>query len=122
VRFGPAPGPLVCAAIAGAVAAVASAGAHSVSSAEAVTAVRQRAVAAGVELLSVAPQADLERMLVIRVGDDWSEILPERRLALAAEWRAVWREAVGQGIVAIVDRDGASVVSFDGNGDPQLRH
>lgn len=95
--------------------------AHFITADEAVAAIKKGALGAGLELLSVAPHNELPRMLVVRVGADWPQHGPALRLRLAAEWRALWREATNQGLVAIVDEAGTSLVSFDGNGAVQLR-
>jgi len=95
--------------------------AHFVTADEAVVAIKASALGAKLDLVSVAPHEELPRMLVVRVREGWSKPPAELKVKLAAEWRALWREATDQGLVAIVDEAGHSLVSFDGNGTPQLR-
>ena len=61
------------------------------------------------------------RLLVVRVGPEWTALPPARRLALAAEWRTHWRDAVPDGLVGVLDAATARpAVNYDGRGQPRL--
>jgi hypothetical protein len=66
---------------------------------------------------AAARDATTPRLLVVRVGPGWERLGPTERLALAEEWHRHWRDAVPQGIVAVLDAgSGRPVVNFDGAG------
>jgi hypothetical protein len=57
------------------------------------------------------------RLLVIRVGEQWYGLSPDRRRRQAAAWLETWRRNVGQGIVAVLDaRTDTPVVRFGPGG------
>jgi len=58
-------------------------------------------VATGVE--RAERDARNPRLLLVRVGSGWFALSRGARAAAAAEWRAAWRQAVREGIVAILD-------------------
>jgi hypothetical protein len=70
---------------------------------------------------AVARDEKVSRLLVIRVGSGCSKVPPDERTAAAEEWWALWRDAVPQGIVAVLDAEtSASLVNFDPAGGARL--
>jgi hypothetical protein len=77
---------------------------------------RQRLAVRGVTRDEKVP-----RLLVIRVGSGWATVPTGERTAAAEEWWALWRDAVPQGIVAVLDAEtSASLVNFDPAGGARL--
>lgn len=75
-----------------------------------------------VGVVSVEQQAELPRLLVIKVRRDrWQSLTPAQRKQLAEEWWENWRHNVPEGIVAVLDASSEqSVVNFDGVGQARL--
>lgn len=71
-------------------------------------------------IASAAIAEDLLRMLVVRVGPAWFQIDPVRRVGAAESWYALWRDAVPDGVLAIVDAAERPVVNFDSAGRARL--
>jgi hypothetical protein len=89
--------------------------AHTIPPDEVIARVLGERARAGVA--SAERDAKVSRLLVVRVGAPWTQLPAARRLELADEWRHLWRDAVPQGIVAILDAEtGKTVVNFDGAG------
>jgi hypothetical protein len=71
--------------------------------------------------VSVARDAHVPRLLLVRVGADWYALDPERRRAFADGWRRHWREAVPDGLVGVLDAaSGKPAVNYDGRGRARL--
>ena len=66
--------------------------------------------------VGVEVQTRLPRLLVITVDGTWAALPAERRVRAAEEWYTLWREAMQQGVLAIVDPKGASQIGFDAFG------
>jgi hypothetical protein len=83
--------------------ACAPAGAHTPAPEDVVASIAEPGarVAAGVE----RAERDMRnpRVLLVRVGPQWFVRPREARAAAAAEWRAAWRRAVPDGVVAVLD-------------------
>lgn len=62
----------------------------------------------------------LPRLLVVRVGPRWEALDPELRREAAEAWRELWRHAVPDGVLAVADADGRSLVGFDAAGRARL--
>ena len=73
------------------------------------------------DVLDVARDARLPRLLVVRVGPRWAALDPALRREVAEGWRELWRHAVRDGVLAVTDEAGRSLVSFDAGGHAQLR-
>lgn len=74
------------------------------------------------DVVSVATDPKLERLLVVRVGPRWHEVDPQLRLSVAEKWLHLWRDAVANGIVAVLDEGGDdSLVGYDADGNATLR-
>lgn len=75
---------------------------------------------AAVGVVGAERDARLPRLLVVHVGPGWDAVTPDARRDLAEAWRAHWREALPDGVLAIVDAGGRSRVGFDPGGHAQL--
>jgi hypothetical protein len=73
------------------------------------------------DVVAVARDARLPRLLVVRVGPRWPGLDPALRREVAEGWRELWRHAVPDGVLAVTDEAGRSLVSFDAGGHAQLR-
>lgn len=74
------------------------------------------------DVVSVERSADLDRLLVVRVGPGWQRAEPELRREASQKWLHMWKAATRNGIVAVLDADSeASLVGFDGNGEATLK-
>ena len=102
-------------------AAAAAAHAHHATPEEVVTQLRGEEVRRAFDITSVERSADLPRMLLVRVGPAWTKVDPAQRVAAAERWYALWRDAVPNGIVAIVDTAEHPLVNFDPGGRAHLR-
>ena len=61
----------------------------------------------------VERDAHVPRLLIVRVGEAWYARPAEARKSTASAWLALWRSAVPQGILAVLDaRTDAPVVRF----------
>jgi hypothetical protein len=92
------------------------AAAHQVSPADVLSQIDNASARAAFDVTAVERQADDPRRLVIRVGPGWASVYPERRRNAAEVWCHLWRDAVPNGTVAIVDRNDLPMVSFDADG------
>ena len=99
----------------------AAARAHWVTPEEVVAELDAPATRTSLDVLSVARDARLPRLLVVRVGPRWTELDPALRREAAEAWRELWRHAVPDGVLAVTDASGRSLVSFDAAGRAQLR-
>jgi hypothetical protein len=99
----------------------APASAHWVTPEEVVAELDAPATRTSLDVLSVARDARLPRLLVVRVGPRWTELDPALRREAAESWRELWRHAVPDGVLAVTDASGRSLVSFDAAGRAQLR-
>jgi hypothetical protein len=95
--------------------------AHSVTPEEVVAELAAPGARTSLDVLSAATDARLPRLLVVRVGPRWRALDPALRRETAEAWRELWRRAVANGVLAITDAAGRSVVSFDAAGRAQLR-
>lgn len=73
------------------------------------------------DIASVERSPELPRMLLVRVGKGWAQIDAVRRVEIAEEWYTLWRDAVPNGILAIVDAADRPLVNFDPGGRARLQ-
>jgi hypothetical protein len=73
------------------------------------------------DITAAERSTDLPRMLIIRVGPGWTGVYPTRRVLAAEEWYQMWRDAVPNGVLAIVNAAERPVVNFDPQGRATLR-
>jgi hypothetical protein len=96
--------------------------AHTTSTASVISKIAADDMKQAVGVVSVATNPNLERLLVVRVSARWHEADEGLRRHLAQEWRHLWRDAISDGIVAVVDDDGGnSLVGYDLDGRATLR-
>ena len=75
----------------------------------------------GVE--SVDRSADLDRLLIVRVGKRWQEADPELRRTVSEKWLHMWQATTRNGIVAVIDAtSGASLVGYGVDGRATLKN
>lgn len=75
-----------------------------------------------VGVVSVTTGPKLERLLIVRVGKRWHESDERLRRRVAEEWLHLWRDAMPNGILGIVNEsNGNSLVGFDVDGKATLR-
>jgi hypothetical protein len=55
------------------------------------------------DIASVERSPEMPRMLLVRVGKGWAQVDAVRRVEIAEEWYTLWRDAVPNGTLAIVD-------------------
>ncbi|MFQ5513480.1 MAG: hypothetical protein ACE5FG_03515 [Myxococcota bacterium] len=100
----------------------AAAEAHWVRPEQVLAQLRAPELAESYGIVSVEIDVHLERLLVIRVDDRWRRQEPFVRRSSAEAWRELWRRAVPQGVLAIIDAESStSLVGFDGRGRAVLR-
>jgi hypothetical protein len=87
-----------------------------------IAALGSTAVREAFDITEVVRHATLERLLLIRVGPRWAAVPASERRAAAERWMTHWREAVPQGIIAIL-QDGTDrpLVNFDAQGRASLK-
>jgi len=107
-------------ALALALALAAPAAAHRVSPAEVVAQIGGAEARERYGVREVAPDPRLPRLLVVRVDARWDALPPALRRETAEAWRALWRHAQPQGVLAVAGPDGRSRVGFDAAGRAQL--
>ncbi len=91
--------------------------AHTVAPEEVVAKIASPPVREAYGILTVERAPEVPRLLVVRVGRKWNELPVTMRQDAATEWQALWRHAVAQGIVAVLDANtGAPVINFDAQG------
>jgi hypothetical protein len=74
-------------------------------------------------IVSAAPDPALARLLVVRVDQRWRAVSDTERRSAAETWLAHWREAIPQGIVAILDDATARpLVNFDATGRAAMKN
>ena len=73
------------------------------------------------DITSVERPTELPRMLVVRVGKGWAQVDAVRRVETAEQWYMLWRDAVPNGILAIVDAADRPLVNFDPSGHARLQ-
>ena len=74
-----------------------------------------------VGVVEVRRDSSVARLLLVRVGDAWYALAPERRRALAETWRTHWREAVPDGLVGVVDAaTSRPVINYDARGQARV--
>lgn len=99
-----------------------TAAAHWERADEVISEIRSPKVRDTFDIVEVARHENVPRLLVIRVGPGWHQASAPARRTAAEQWRARWRLAVPQGIVAVVDHatDG-SLVNFSAHGHAILK-
>jgi len=96
-------------------------GAHVLDPEQVVAEIRRSARDADFAVLAAAADRALPRLLVVAVDARWAAVPAERRRRLAEAWRVLWRESAYQGVLAVTDARGASLVTFDADGHARLR-
>lgn len=72
-------------------------------------------------VVSVERSADLDRLLIVRVGKGWQEADPELRRTVSEKWLHMWRAATRNGVVAVINATGGtSLVGYDADGRATL--
>lgn len=101
---------------------VTTAHAHSLSAAQVMARLRAADMVEAFDVVSVERKADLERLLLVRVGPGWQRADPALRREVAQKWLHMWKAATANGIVAVLDADSeASLVGFDAQGRATLK-
>src|SRR5215470_8672983 len=91
--------------------------AHTVTPEEVVAKIASPPVREAYGILTVERAPEVPRLLVVRVGDKWNELPVTMREDAASDWLVLWRHAVAQGIVAVLDgKTGRPVINFDAQG------
>jgi len=73
------------------------------------------------DVVHAARDAAVPRLLVVRVGAGWRSLPDDARRRAADDWLALWRHAVPQGIVGVLDdATGHAVVNYDAVGNARL--
>jgi hypothetical protein len=100
----------------------AAAGAHSVQPRDVLAKLQSPGLRARFDIVSVAPDAKLARLVLIRVGPKWHDVPVDQRINAAEQWQHLWRDSMPGGIVAIIDaaRD-TPLVNFDTAGHATLK-
>ena len=73
------------------------------------------------DITAAERSADQPSLLIIRVGPGWAGVYAARRVVAAEEWYQLWRDAVPDGALEIVDAAERPVVTFDADGRATLR-
>jgi hypothetical protein len=97
------------------------ASAHHATPEQVVARLKTADVRASFDVTRVERSRELPRMLVVRVGTGWAQVDPVRRVETAEEWYTLWRDAVPNGILAIVDAADRPLVNFDPGGRARLQ-
>lgn len=79
------------------------AGAHSLAPEVVVAELSAPASRVSLGIERAGPDARNARVLVVRVGPRWFALPVALRTSVAAQWRTAWRDAVPQGVVAVLD-------------------
>ena len=116
-------GHLVAIAALAAVAAVLprTANAHHVTPEEVIQSLINTGARQKFDITAAERSADQPRRLTIRVGPGWTGVYAARRVVAAEEWYQLWRDAVPDGALGIVDAAERPLVSFDADGRATLR-
>jgi hypothetical protein len=101
-------------------AVTAPAGAHRVDPEQVMASIRSAPEHSGLGVIDVHTHPGVPRLLVIEVDERWLGVDPERRRRAAEAWRGLWRESTPQGVLAVTDSSGTSLVGFDGEGHATL--
>jgi hypothetical protein len=100
----------------------ATAAAHGVQPADVVAQLQSAELRARFDIVGVAPNPKLPRLVLIRVGPKWHEVPEEQRIKAAEQWHHLWRDSTPGGIVAILDAvSDAPLVNFDAEGHATLK-
>ena len=74
---------------------------------------------AGIHEAKIDPK--LKRHLIIKVSDTWYKLPESRRQKLAAAWWQMWKDAMKNGIVSVLDRmTNEPVVNYSPSGSVSL--
>jgi hypothetical protein len=96
--------------------------AHSVRPEDVVARLQSPELRARFDILSVAPNPKLPRLVLIRVGPKWHDVPNGDRIHAAEQWQHLWRDSMPGGIVAILDAaSDAPLVNFDAEGHARLK-
>ena len=76
---------------------------------------------ASYDVTDVVRAENLPRLLIVRVGRGWASVDSLRRVSAAEEWYQLWRDAVPDGILGVVDAADQPLVNFDASGRARLR-
>jgi len=103
--------------VAGAIALPGAASAHLQRPETVIAAIGKVQSRAAHGVVSVARDAHVQRLLIVRVGPAWDALPADTRRTLAEAWHHDWRAAVPDGIVGVVDAtSGHAVMNFDAHG------
>ena len=98
-----------------------TAGAHHVTPEEVIQSLINTGARQKFDITAAERSAHQPRLLTIRVGPGWTGVYPARRVVAAEEWYQLWRDAVPDGVLAIVDAAERPLVIFDPDGRATLR-
>jgi hypothetical protein len=102
--------------------AATTAAAHWIEPADVVARLNAPELRARFDIVSVAPDPKLPRLVLIRVGPKWHDVPGDQRISAAEQWQHLWRDSTPGGIIAILDATSdASLVNFDAQGHATLR-
>ena len=96
--------------------------AHALSVDQVIAQLRAPDMVEAFDVVSVDRSADLDRLLLVRVGPGWQRADPALRREASQKWLHMWRAATRNGIVAVVDAASeVSLVGFDADGRATLK-
>jgi hypothetical protein len=96
-------------------------GAHLVTPDEVIQSLINTGARQKFDITAAERSTDMPGLLIIRVGPGWAGVYPTRRVVAAEEWYQLWRDAVPNGVLGIVDGAERPVVTFDPAGHATLR-
>jgi hypothetical protein len=100
----------------------AAAAAHWVKPEDVIARLQAPELRARFDIVSVAPNAKLPRLVLIRVGPKWHEVPEDQRTSAAEQWQHLWRDSTPGGVIAILDATSdAPLVNFDAQGHATLK-
>ena len=95
---------------------------HTVNAAQAISRIATEGSKESLGVVSAATDPKLERLLIVKVSARWQDTDAKLRREAAERWYHLWRSAVTNGVVAVIDEATAdSLVGYDGAGNATLR-
>jgi hypothetical protein len=98
----------------------ARAAAHHVTPDEVIQSLTNTGARKTFDITDVERSPEMPRLLIVRVGPGWTHVYPTRRVIAAEEWYQLWRDAVPNGVLGIVDAAERPLVNFDPDGRATL--